>query len=367
MASDIVGIVFLAYLATVSAQTDPKVYLNFMEPFNRPETLITHVPVVSLNCTVEDMPKQSSVSYEKIQNGTKVPISFDTTVYDKTKYQIEKKEPSTWILDVRNIKETDEGDYRCYIYVTQKTQIFASKRMIVYDAPKILKMQTTQVAQVDEDKHTSLLCKASGSPAPEIKWERVGGGMMPGGGEEYIGEKLDIRSAKAEDMGLFRCEATNRVGVATTEVQLIVDFTPVLSSPYLNRENEHVALQKKGHKISILCFILANPNVESGDVVWSFSKLKDSGSQDLTSGDYRFLQRANSEATAKYVINSVSADDYGYYTCSVSNNKGSSSLTIKLEETNTAQPDQIAGAVSGATTLSGFVSVLLLLLFWSLS
>ena len=80
-------------------------------------------------------------------------------------------------------------------------------------APKSLKVNMKESAQ--------FFCNVSGSPNPEVSWQKVGGDMP-----EYHFVKngyLTIPNVKYEDSGMFVCRAENTEGVAEQMVELSVN------------------------------------------------------------------------------------------------------------------------------------------------
>ena len=80
---------------------------------------------------------------------------------------------------------------------------------------------------VEEDTAVTLpICHVTGSPTPEVKWSKVGG-SLPSQSEVEDGQ-LKIVNAKKQDAGLYKCEATNRVGFdeAETSVEVIEFVKP---------------------------------------------------------------------------------------------------------------------------------------------
>lgn len=65
-----------------------------------------------------------------------------------------------------------------------------------------------------------LQCLAHGTPPLTFQWSRVGGRLSAGATAR--GELLLFEAAAPEDSGRYRCQVTNRVGLAEAFAQVLV-------------------------------------------------------------------------------------------------------------------------------------------------
>lgn len=59
-----------------------------------------------------------------------VQISIDLDIVDNTKWSIEKPTPYTWRLRIRSLAYTDEGNYTCYVPLSDKMNRAESNRTV---------------------------------------------------------------------------------------------------------------------------------------------------------------------------------------------------------------------------------------------
>ena len=79
-------------------------------------------------------------------------------------------------------------------------------------------IQPIEKQTIMEGHNLTLVCNASGIPAPMVTWMKVGGGDMSVDGSELL-----FRNIIRTEAGEYRCEASNQCGnaseTATVEVQ----------------------------------------------------------------------------------------------------------------------------------------------------
>jgi len=94
-------------------------------------------------------------------------------------------------------------------------------------APKVT-VSTSQLT-VNVSTTASLLCSASGNPAPEVAWSRVNV-TLPSNRTKEISEGLmQIKDVKLEDAGKYKCVARNLLGKKEEEASLVVQSKPKVS------------------------------------------------------------------------------------------------------------------------------------------
>ena len=87
-------------------------------------------------------------------------------------------------------------------------------------APKVT--LSTSKLTVNESTTASLLCSASGNPAPQVAWSRVNG-SLPSNRTKVKSEGLiQINDARLEDAGKYKCLSRNILGREETVASLVV-------------------------------------------------------------------------------------------------------------------------------------------------
>ena len=87
-------------------------------------------------------------------------------------------------------------------------------------APKIT-LSSSQLT-VNESNTASLLCSASGNPAPQVAWSRVNGVLPSNRTQVTSGGLMQINDVRLEDAGKYKCMAQNILGREEEVVGLTV-------------------------------------------------------------------------------------------------------------------------------------------------
>ena len=126
-------------------------------------------------------------------------------------------------LEVLEVSDDDAGEYVCMVDVLGETVSQSHKITIAgkdnYDShsnhsslltvpPRITSCPTIISLLAGEDMQ--MLCKAEGSPQPEVKWRKDGHSWEGGSGESEA--VLVITGVTRTDVGLYTCQAENGVG-----------------------------------------------------------------------------------------------------------------------------------------------------------
>ena len=75
---------------------------------------------------------------------------------------------------------------------------------------------------VNEGSSTSFQCSVTGNPEPAVTWSRVNGQSVLSQ-SAVSGGIFRLRNAKGSDSGIYRCSATNILGNAHQDTQLVVN------------------------------------------------------------------------------------------------------------------------------------------------
>nr|XP_008105844.1 PREDICTED: neural cell adhesion molecule 2 isoform X2 [Anolis carolinensis] len=132
-------------------------------------------------------------------------------------------------LQILKINKSDEGVYRCEGRVEARGEIdFRDIIVLVNVPPVITLLQKSFNATADRGEAITLLCRATGSPEPEINWYRKGKHIEEN--DKYVlrgsNTELTIRDIKNIDAGPYICEARNKAGRMTNQTFLQVFVQP---------------------------------------------------------------------------------------------------------------------------------------------
>ncbi|KAJ0032742.1 hypothetical protein NQD34_002823 [Periophthalmus magnuspinnatus] len=160
-----------------------------------------------------------------------------------------------------------------------------------------------QEISVVENNQAQLVCVAEGVPQPSLSWERDGEPLSDSSGEYTIlpSGELIIDIAQPEDAGSYTCVATNAVGqdsrTVTVSVHTHPAFTELLGDVSLN----------KGERLLLACSATGIP---APRITWAFNN-------NIIPVHYDHMN-----GHSELVIDRVTKDDSGTYTCIGENSVG---------------------------------------------
>ncbi|CAD5124344.1 DgyrCDS12633 [Dimorphilus gyrociliatus] len=299
---------------------------------------------VWMHCTVENLPRESQVKWKYryfSKQGRPVTKEISSNFQikgDNMKWAIESNSDFSYRLRVKALHINDEGNYTCYVQITDQQQEARDTRTIVARQTPIFDGEKTSsdenVAEGDED--VVLQCFATGRPSPTIVWRRQGNAVLPPpGGVERLGNKLLIKEVNYRDKGMYFCTAYNEMGVIKRNVELKVRYEPKVTQAELRIG------QALGYQRTLSCFIEANPtpSTDTGTSELAWKK----GTQILKTNDRmktKAIAGAYGKLTFELTIFSVESSDYGSYECIAKTVLGQTSKSIELYETTEPQIDK---------------------------
>ncbi|XP_044749607.1 fasciclin-2 isoform X2 [Coccinella septempunctata] len=131
-------------------------------------------------------------------------------------------------LTIKNVRESDDGVYRCTAVVISTGQIKSTEiRVEVLIPPKIEPIPTVSVT---EGESAIVKCKATGKPPPKYTWIKVGTSEDLRKADRFnvkeITGDLLISRVEFNDQSSYKCVAENEAGLAETSVDLKVLVKP---------------------------------------------------------------------------------------------------------------------------------------------
>ncbi|CAJ0931519.1 unnamed protein product [Ranitomeya imitator] len=216
-------------------------------------------------------------------------------------------------LKIKDITKDDEGVYTC----EAENEMGSDQRMfhvLVEEPPRWEKMLKSSIQGVGSE--VFLNCSATGTPEPEIQWQRNGIPIkretLPQN-HNMRGGVIFIHSLELSDSAVYQCEASNKHGTILTTANIdVLDIVPLL---FTQENKTYTAVW--GQNVSLLCSSFAFP---VADVTWYHDK--------------RIVQpksgRYTLDTNGTLHIRDLKAEDAGSYTCEVSNTKGRNSLQANL-------------------------------------
>ncbi|KAI5651512.1 immunoglobulin domain-containing protein [Phthorimaea operculella] len=182
-----------------------------------------------LGCSVVNLGRHK-VGWLRAEDQT--VLSLHDRVVLAGRYSITMDPPRTWQLRIRPLRAEDRGCYMCQIN-TQPSMKWQIGCIDVYVPPDIINEETSADVAAHEMDNVTLVCKASGHPAPKITWRREDHEPMllkKVGGRDfykvdsYVGSSLPLWRVDRRQMGAFLCIASNDVPPAVSKrITLLVN------------------------------------------------------------------------------------------------------------------------------------------------
>ncbi|XP_028169127.1 hemicentin-1-like isoform X2 [Ostrinia furnacalis] len=207
------------------------------------------------------------------------------------------------IIDLRNIRSTNDGYYTCIARNVESSANFTYQVKVMVP-PRIERAATNTFTGVVDDLIMRLPCKASGYPKPEVTWSR--GGLNVASGSEWYDIEEDgtlvIKNLDRKSAGTYVCTAQNSLGSAIQALYVNIKDYPDEKTP-----SKTISLEE-GESDEIECDI---PHTIIDTVRW----FKDR--RPIGLGETRKLE-------------DIKVTDAGIYTCRVSNFNGADSESIRV-------------------------------------
>ncbi|KAG1670909.1 Leucine-rich repeats and immunoglobulin-like domains protein 3 [Nymphon striatum] len=294
---------------------------------DHPKTYITQQPNsqvtlkgdnVSLICKAESS-SNSPVNYKWRKDYMLLP---NASVINFAKAKEGDITEYTTILKLSTIQYKDEGIYQC-IFSNHFGSTYSKKATInVHVFPKFTKAPNDMTIKAGTT--LTLVCAATGSPAPQIAWKKDGGNDFPAARERRMhvlpqDDRFFIVNVQSIDAGEYSCTASNIVGSIVTNSTITVLEIPSFVKPMEDEET------KVSETTVLECMASGSPKP---DLIWR----KDG--EIIGSNERRFFSAGNQ----LLIIVETQLEDAGTYTCEMSNtlgnHKGSAMLTVIPYETS---------------------------------
>ncbi|XP_058454124.1 protein turtle-like isoform X2 [Malaya genurostris] len=289
---------------------------------------------VVFNCHVEfpgDHPVPYVLQWEK--KGQEIPIyiwyeSYPTHSGEGYEGRVSRASPDSSFgaasLNLTNIRETDQGWYECkVVFLNRPPKQHKNGTWFHLDvhAPPRFSVTPEDIIYVNLGDSIILNCQADGTPTPEILWYKDANPVDPSStvGIFNDGTELRISTIRHEDIGDYTCIARNGEGQVSHTARVIIAGGAVIMVPPTNQT------KLEGEKVQFTCEAKAMP----GNVTVRWFR-EGSPVREVAALETRVTIRKD----GSLIINPVSADDSGMYTCEVSNGIGepqSASAFLNIE------------------------------------
>ncbi|XP_056638074.1 lachesin [Diorhabda carinulata] len=301
---------------------------------------------VELLCSVQYTQEYSVIwmKVDKTQTSLSLPISTGSSlILHDSRFSL-RYDPSssTYLLQIKDIQETDAGYYQCQILISPSNRVTAEVELQVRRPPFISDNSTRSIV-VSEGEAVEMECYAGGYPTPRISWRRENNAILPTGGSIYRGNILKIRSIRKEDRGTYYCVAENGVGRGTKRnIAVEVEFAPVVVVP---RPRLGQALQ---FDMDLECHVEAYPPPA---ITWEKDDITLSNNQHYSISHFAVADEFT-DTTLRVIT--IEKRQYGQYVCKAANKLGSAEGRVELFETIIPVCPPACGTAryAGAATIS---------------
>ncbi|NXH17935.1 NCAM1 protein, partial [Bucco capensis] len=228
-------------------------------------------------------------------------------------------------LQIRGIKKTDEGTYRCEGRILARGEInFKDIQVIVNVPPSVRARQSTMNATANLSQSVTLACDADGFPEPTMTWTKDGEPIEEADDEEkysfnYDGSELIIKKVDKSDEAEYICIAENKAGEQDATIHL-----KVFAKPKITYVENKTAMELED-QITLTCEASGDP---IPSITWRTSTRNISNEEKTLDG--RIIVRSHARVSS-LTLKEIQYTDAGEYVCTASNTIGQDSQPMYLE------------------------------------
>uniref|UniRef100_A0ABM5EK41 Basement membrane-specific heparan sulfate proteoglycan core protein isoform X2 n=1 Tax=Pogona vitticeps TaxID=103695 RepID=A0ABM5EK41_9SAUR len=216
------------------------------------------------------------------------------------------------VLRFPAVEPSDESQYLCRVQ-NAAGQHLARAFLQVHSASVPQVQVSPERTEVHEGSTVRLYCRAAGSPAATVTWEKEGGPLPP----QSRAERRDIAtlvipSITAADGGVYLCVGSSAAGVGRARIEVVV-FPAASGGPPSVRIEPSSSLVIEGQTLDLKCLVAGQP---TASVTWYHRGGALPANHQVYGPVLRILQ--------------VSAADSGEYVCRVSNGAGPKEASVTV-------------------------------------
>uniref|UniRef100_A0A8D0GRK2 Neural cell adhesion molecule 1 n=1 Tax=Sphenodon punctatus TaxID=8508 RepID=A0A8D0GRK2_SPHPU len=228
-------------------------------------------------------------------------------------------------LQIRGIKKTDEGTYRCEGRILARGEVnFKDIQVVVNVPPSVRSWQGTVNSTANLGQSVTLVCDADGFPEPTMSWTKDGELIERGDDDEkydfnYDGSELTIRKVEKSDEAEYVCIAENKEGEQDATIHL-----KVFAKPKITYVENKTAMEMED-QITLTCEASGDP---IPSITWRTSTRNISNEEKTLDG--RIVVRSHARVSS-LTLKDIQYTDAGEYVCTASNTIGQDSQAMYLE------------------------------------
>ncbi|XP_077314256.1 neural cell adhesion molecule 1 isoform X11 [Lithobates pipiens] len=226
-------------------------------------------------------------------------------------------------LQIRGIKKTDEGTYRCEGRILARGEInFKDIQVIVNVPPTVEAKQLTINATANLGESVTLGCLADGFPEPEISWTKRGE-LIEEVGDKYTfnedSSEMTIHRVEKDDEAEYICIAENKAGDNEATILLKVYAKPKIT--YV----ENKTAVELDNEITLTCEASGDP---LPSITWR-TATRNISEEDKTL-DGRIVVQGHIRMSS-LTLKDIQYTDAGEYFCIASNTIGQDTQAMYFE------------------------------------
>ncbi|XP_074540297.1 B-cell receptor CD22 [Halichoeres trimaculatus] len=264
--------------------TNPNITLNVIDnpcpiTFEKPAA-VNDFNTITLKCST-----LSSCSSDLQIKGTTQQSLSQSSQDDKKQKSISSSFTVTW--------QDDGKEVSCQTSSNRDLSLIRKTSLTVHYAPRgVSAVMNPQGSTIKEGKSVTLKCDANGNPTPTFTW-------FVNDTKTYEGAELKFASINASQSGRYRCEAKNKLSSSKSRwISIDVDYPPKVEVTSSARE------VTKGERMTLTCTVIRS-KPEAKNYFWFRDDKPIYGARSRT-----------------FVVESVTPEDKGFYTCKASNSAG---------------------------------------------
>ncbi|XP_053756472.1 neural cell adhesion molecule 1 isoform X6 [Panthera pardus] len=227
-------------------------------------------------------------------------------------------------LQIRGIKKTDEGTYRCEGRILARGEInFKDIQVIVNVPPTVQARQSIVNATANLGQSVTLICDAEGFPEPTMSWTKDGEQIENEEDDKYVfsddSSELTIRKVDKNDEAEYVCIAENKAGEQDASIHL-----KVFAKPKITYVENQTAMELE-EQVTLTCEASGDP---IPSITWRTSTRNISSEEKTLDG--HMVVRSHARVSS-LTLKSIQYTDAGEYICTASNTIGQDSQSMYLE------------------------------------
>lgn len=321
--------ILLVIQIQVALAETPKPKPEFLESV--PNVTVAVGRDASLPCVVKNL-QDYKVAFIHIDRQMILTI-HKQVITRMPRFSIAHDKHLTWTLNINKVQEEDKGFYMCQVNTDPMLSTVGYLDVVV--PPNIVDAESSpSTVSVRETHNATLICKAEGTPQPEITWRReeekkivIKRKKKEGKKEKRIvhGEVLDLIRISRTEMGAYLCIAKNGVPPSVSKrIILTVEFAPMIWIPHM------LVGAPRGSEIKLECHTEASPKAIA---YWVFN-----GNMVLKTATHSTNEQhhSNYKLDSQLIIKNLQESDYGTYKCISKNSLGENEGSIMVYELDTA-------------------------------